>query len=218
MANTWSIELPDGRIWYVGSWAVFHRNAETDAQVIVPVEAFEDLTDEEIGRQVRALADYARWCNAAECAEEILNTGFIVDQNRELAQEYRAKMAPFTNRKNSERIWLAIDVIDGKIPHPNAQTRRAEPKAKRNGAGYIYLLKSETGYYKIGYTKDMHTRMKAFGVHLPFKVELLHTITTDDMYTTEQALHQHFAHCRANGEWFALTDDEVAWITSHSSL
>lgn len=78
--------------------------------------------------------------------------------------------------------------------------------------GYIYILKDTeiSGYYKIGKTRKPHERMKAFGVHLPFAAELIHVIECYSADEVERRLHGQFADKRKRGEWFALTDEDVA--------
>lgn len=78
--------------------------------------------------------------------------------------------------------------------------------------GYVYLLQSATGAYKIGRTKNPKDRMKTFSVKLPFEVEYICIIQTDDMYGLEQSLHDQFANKRLNGEWFNLTPEDVEHI------
>lgn len=87
------------------------------------------------------------------------------------------------------------------------EARKREPKP-----GYIYLIQSPTGHYKIGRTKDLHNRLKTFGVQLPFEVEFICVIETDDMYGLERRLHEHFAAKRVNGEWFALDTADVEFL------
>jgi len=92
-----------------------------------------------------------------------------------------------------------------------------EPKKKQGRkpvAGYVYLLQSPTGYYKIGCTSNPHNRAKTFGIQLPFEVEFLALLYSEDMYTFEAEMHEEFAHKRVNGEWFALDDADVEYIKS----
>lgn len=91
------------------------------------------------------------------------------------------------------------------------ERQKAEKKNEpQSAAGYVYLLKQINGeHYKIGLTNNPANRLKIFGVKLPFEVEFDHLIKTDDMYALEYQLHQRYAHCRVNGEWFALTPEEV---------
>jgi hypothetical protein len=81
-------------------------------------------------------------------------------------------------------------------------------------SGYLYLLRSTTGYFKIGRTTDPTNRIKTFEVKLPFEVAYEHVFPTDDMFGMEKALHSRFAEKRVNGEWFALAPDDVEYIKS----
>jgi hypothetical protein len=83
--------------------------------------------------------------------------------------------------------------------------------------GYVYLL-GGGGYYKIGKAKDPQRRAETLAVQLPYSVELLHAIESGDYARAEEYLHERFAHKRLNGEWFDLSDDDVAEITALSSL
>lgn len=89
-----------------------------------------------------------------------------------------------------------------------ARSARAERKAKMS-AGYVYLIQSPSSAYKIGRTKSPEDRMKTFGVQLPFEVDYVCLIETDDMIGLERELHQRYAHKRTNGEWFTLGPDDV---------
>lgn len=84
--------------------------------------------------------------------------------------------------------------------------------------GYVYLVRSVSGYYKIGRTKNPNSRVRTFGVELPFEIELEHVIPCADYIAAEKQLHQRYADKRLNGEWFALTDGEVVEIKSIESM
>lgn len=85
----------------------------------------------------------------------------------------------------------------------------ARERRPRSSAGYVYLVQSPTTYWKIGRTNNPDDRMKTFSVKLPFEVKYKHLIKTSDMYTLESNLHVKYASRRVDGEWFALTDDDV---------
>lgn len=78
--------------------------------------------------------------------------------------------------------------------------------------GYVYLLKSPLGAYKIGKTSNPDNRIKTFSVKLPFEVEYTCVIKCVDMNELEKRLHAKFADKRINGEWFALTTDDIEYI------
>lgn len=86
-----------------------------------------------------------------------------------------------------------------------------KPQRQRK-SGFVYLLKSETGHYKIGRTVDPKNRAKTFGIQLPFKVEFECLIKTEDSLQLERELHQRFYVKRINGEWFDLTEIDVEYI------
>lgn len=83
--------------------------------------------------------------------------------------------------------------------------------------GYVYVLKMGE-YYKIGRSKDVTKRLESIGLLMPITPTLIHTIKTDDMEYAERYMHERFAECRVNGEWFALTDAQIEWICSVTEL
>lgn len=76
-------------------------------------------------------------------------------------------------------------------------------------SGYIYIIKADTGHYKIGRTKNVPKRLNFFGVRLPFAIELCWSIKVDDMYRFESWLHRYFKNERVNGEWFNISDFDL---------
>lgn len=78
--------------------------------------------------------------------------------------------------------------------------------------GYVYLLATAIGYYKIGCSSKPHNRLMTFGIQLPFAVECVHTIFSVDMYGLEAELHQRFQEKRAQGEWFRLSPADIDYI------
>ncbi len=113
--------------------------------------------------------------------------------------------------KVSDRIYeMAIDLRDCNRPVREKPVKKA--KAKR--AGYVYLLQSKDGHYKIGRAIDPKNRAKTFGVQLPFEVEFICTIKTDDYEALELELHEMFKDFRIKGEWFNLAPEDVEYIKS----
>jgi hypothetical protein len=93
-----------------------------------------------------------------------------------------------------------------------ANTKKRKPA--KDTTGFVYLLQSPTSAYKIGRSKNPDHRLKTFGIQLPYEVEYLAVIPTDDMYTLESELHERYADKRVNGEWFELDDNDVEYIKS----
>lgn len=78
-------------------------------------------------------------------------------------------------------------------------------------AGVVYLLKSAYGY-KVGRTRNVPARMRAFGVQLPFLYTVLLCAWFDDCHEAERRYHNRFAEKRINGEWFDLEQDDIEAI------
>lgn len=100
------------------------------------------------------------------------------------------------------------------IVGPVAVTRahsRADQQAdsRANDDVYVYLLKSGK-HYEIGQTNHLGCRAYEIDLQLPERAEFVHSIRTDDPVGIERYWHQRFADRRANGEWFALTREDVA--------
>ena len=95
--------------------------------------------------------------------------------------------------------------------------REHSKKSKKDESGFVYLLKGETGQYKIGKAKNPENRLKTFTVKLPFHVEYVCTIRTVDMRELEQALHEQFADKRIDGEWFDLATEDIEYIKAMAS-
>lgn len=82
-------------------------------------------------------------------------------------------------------------------------------------SGYVYLLKASKPFeavYKIGCSSRPRKRLKTFAVRLPFKVELVALTRYTRMFRAEKAWHNKFGHRRLDGEWFALSREEVNYI------
>jgi hypothetical protein len=76
--------------------------------------------------------------------------------------------------------------------------------------GYVYLVKhGSRREYKIGKTINPLRREGEIALQLPEKLEPIHTIKTDDPSGVERYWHSRFASKRKEGEWFALTPEDV---------
>lgn len=79
---------------------------------------------------------------------------------------------------------------------------------------YVYILQDidVSGFCKIGKTNNPAKRLYDFGVKLPFRVQLIHIIQTDNMALLESILHRRYIRKRIRGEWFALEQGDIDTI------
>jgi hypothetical protein len=74
--------------------------------------------------------------------------------------------------------------------------------------GFVYLIKSGR-HFKIGKANSVEARHRQLKIQLPQAAEVVHRIKTDDPYGIESYWHRRFADKRLNGEWFALSAEDV---------
>lgn len=151
----------------------------------------------------RDFQHYGRWSDGVSTD----NTVRYTPMKRNVPQKYAEARQQFVDMLISDSSDLCLYYEE------LAVQRLAQPK-HQNRQGFVYLLQSDTGFYKIGRTKNPKSRSKTFGVQLPFEVKFIATIATPDMHSLEAELHAHFASKRVNGEWFNLSPEDVGYIKS----
>lgn len=132
-----------------------------------------------------------------------------------VTQDFQLEYAELVLKANASKLIPVSELIVSLAQQMLAGEHKTvyEPKVVRPPKpGYVYLLQSNSGHFKIGRTSNPKNRAKTFGVQLPFEVEFLCLIQTPDMHALEQDLHSHFVEKRINGEWFELTPEDVAYI------
>lgn len=92
--------------------------------------------------------------------------------------------------------------------------RRRIEERERDRSGFVYLLKTETGRYKIGRTNNPERRRTDFVKALSVECELLCVIACKNMWHTEEELHYKFHTKRLEGEWFNLLPEDIEYIKS----
>jgi hypothetical protein len=108
------------------------------------------------------------------------------------------------------RHWAWVQRNQG-IP---ADPRERTPAPKRTPArGYVYLCRNNrNGLIKIGFSKEPKYREVTLQSEDP-DVEFIHVRPADR--GLERCLHQIFAAKRRRGEWFELSDEDVAHATAN---
>lgn len=152
-----------------------------------------------VGYRVRAKSgvQFRKW--ATQKLKEIFAKSFAIREGHKMLSEISA--AATHSKVSSVEIPIKMDVDD----YENWPKLQAPH-------GYVYIIQDVevSGRYKIGHTAHPKHRILNFGVQLPFKIELVHIILTDDAARLERWLHQRFSDCRRGGEWFELNDAQVA--------
>lgn len=80
---------------------------------------------------------------------------------------------------------------------------------------FVYLMRSSTGHYKIGFSKDPNKRASELTktpTILPIEVEVIHQFRCEDVRLAESLLHRLLHYRRHKGEWFDLTDNQVRFL------
>ena len=153
-----------------------------------------------------------------------------LDQARELFEYVKdfefALCCPGNGDQSPQDVYNEVATLTDNILTPivlsilseSYRRKQYERSARQQGKlssqikkGYVYLLKSGS-HHKIGLSKDADRRMEEISPKLPFQTELICTIATEDMRGLESRLHKQFADKRANGEWFLLEPEDVAYI------
>ena len=75
---------------------------------------------------------------------------------------------------------------------------------------FVYLLKlSESGYYKIGYSKDVRNRINILKTGNAEEITLINKYETDYYKEIETFFHNRYSYKKLNGECFDLSlEDE----------
>jgi Meiotically up-regulated gene 113 len=91
------------------------------------------------------------------------------------------------------------------------------PAHSQSSLGMVYLIKNGDGY-KIGHTQNLQRRLLELqtGTQLPLIV--VYHRTTPESRRWERFLHRRFAQVRMQGEWYKLTEADIAWIKDLEEL
>lgn len=85
-------------------------------------------------------------------------------------------------------------------------------------SGYVYLVRAESGEYKIGRSKNVHARIRNFATLAPFDFELIHSFPAHIFWKAEKNLQNRFHSKRIKGEWYRLEQADVEAICRISAF
>jgi len=84
-------------------------------------------------------------------------------------------------------------------------------KSANGKTGYIYVIKSQ-GFYKIGRTRALGSRLRPYISENPLSIEVVFTFFVYDCMEVERILHLEFESKQERGEWFLLDDSDLVRI------
>lgn len=79
-------------------------------------------------------------------------------------------------------------------------------------SGIVYVLKADNGLYKIGRAKKFENRLLQLQTQMPYDLEVIVLIESDDYIGLEKGLHKRFVSKREKGEWFELSEEDIEYL------
>lgn len=131
------------------------------------------------------------------------------------AKRLHEALSRYLELGETEIAALWEEAFNEQVVKHNSQYLPKDTTRPAKRPGYVYLLKSSSGFYKIGRAQNPTNRLKTFTVKMPFEVEYEHLLKTNNPKDLEQFFHKRFADKRVNGEWFALTPSDIEFIKSY---
>ncbi len=132
-----------------------------------------DKFEREISHSVKRLEEHNMRIVAS--SGQMLQLAKSIDTKVESGVASGIKQAVKDNQMTLDQVYAERDKleaqqreIDKRMKQLSEIEKVARERRPRSTVGYVYLLQSPTGYWKIGRTSDPNDRMKTFSVKLPF--------------------------------------------------
>lgn len=99
------------------------------------------------------------------------------------------------------------------LPELEGPSRRVER------AGFVYLAgNTDLGWYKVGSAGATVKRVKLVETELPFQVDLVHAVPSNDRLFAEYAIQRLLDEWKLRNEWFRLSERQLDWFRSIERL
>jgi hypothetical protein len=107
-----------------------------------------------------------------------------------------------------EERWRDSIINDTPLPVLEKRHHRSQHHSGRM-PGFVYVFEM-AGFYKIGRSFNALSRLSALRTASPFPVELILSIPSNRPGNLEKEIHAKFQSKHERGEWYRLTDEDVA--------
>lgn len=122
-------------------------------------------------------------------------------------------------RVSWNRLVKQINQFYSTIPPQSRLLWNASVDERRNRAkrplpkeGFIYLIESENGYFKLGRSVDVERRLSQHEMDYPLQLRVIHSFASNDVRRDEKRLLRNFSDRQLRGEWFSLELQDVLWF------
>lgn len=122
-------------------------------------------------------------------------------------------------RVSWNRLVKQVNQFYNTIPPQSRMLWNAGVDERRNRAkrplpkeGFIYLIESENGYFKLGRSIDVDRRLSQHEMDYPLKLRVVHSFASSDVRRDEKRLLRNFRDRQLRGEWFSLELQDVLWF------
>jgi Meiotically up-regulated gene 113 len=116
-----------------------------------------------------------------------------------------AAVAAYCRKTSRLEDILPLCVEQESVSTPASTEKRRDAKVV---TAFVCLMKSGS-HYKIGRTNSIGRRGSELAIKIPVPPTTVHSIETDDPVGVEAYWHRRFADKRGEGEWFALSLEDV---------
>jgi hypothetical protein len=139
----------------------------------------------------------------------VLNVSIPWPSYQKVRYAERHRTGAFPLKASQLVTWAINDWFDSHPDYVKGYKPDRKLEDSRGKDGFVYLMLSETGLYKIGRSTDCQARLKAVKQQERCGVTFIGAHDVSDAHAAERAAHAMFAEKREHGEWFRLTPSDV---------
>lgn len=177
------------------------------ASVCIDESLLQHYSDLELADILQAYRPYA---TAANIAEEL-----AYYSSRAEPKKSETAAAAYERIPEDIQDWLGKSARQNYMAckgFPVSKGSSINASKKKQPEAYVYLISTQQGHYKIGYSRDPDERMNEFNISPPYKLNKVTQFWCDDANKAESTLHSWLDARRLNGEWFDLDNKQVMAI------